>query len=104
MVTTVTLPRAELFDQIAVDRGRLLLSGETASTVSSKTPTCVSAPVALHTLTIGSGSEANCNDPAVDGETVGVVNGYIPDSSNATVTVLPTLIPRLVRSQSAPWS
>jgi hypothetical protein len=39
------------------------------------------------TLDIGSGSDANCNDPAVDGETVGVVNGYIPDSNNATISI-----------------
>jgi hypothetical protein len=39
------------------------------------------------TLDIGSGSEANCNDPAVDGGTVGVVTGYIPHSNNATISI-----------------
>jgi hypothetical protein len=86
-IPTATLPPTDLFNQIAVVQGHLLLSGETASTASAKTPICVSATVDPQTLDIGSGSEASCNDPAVDGATVGVVNGDIPDSNNATISI-----------------
>jgi hypothetical protein len=85
--TTVSLPRADLFSQIAVAQGHLLLSGETAATASAKTPTCVSATVDAQTLAVGAGSDADCNDPAVEGETVGVVNANIPDSNNATISI-----------------
>jgi len=84
---SVSLPPADLFNQIAVAQGRLLLSGETASTASARTPTCVSTTVNAQTLDISAGSDSNCNDPAVDGDTVGVVNGYIPDSNNATISI-----------------
>jgi hypothetical protein len=84
---SVSLPPADLFSQIAVVKGGLLLSGEIASTASAKMPTCVSAIVDPKTLEIGSSSEANCNDPAVDGEGIGVVNDYIPDSNDATISI-----------------
>jgi hypothetical protein len=38
-------------------------------------------------LAISAGSEASCNDPAVDGDTVGVVNAYVPDTNNATISI-----------------
>jgi hypothetical protein len=38
-------------------------------------------------LDIGKGREANCNDPAADGESIGVVTSYIPDSNNATISI-----------------
>ncbi len=57
-----------------------------ASTASSLTPTCVSATVDPQTLAIGSAIEASCDDPRVFGETVGVVNGYIPHD-NATISI-----------------
>jgi hypothetical protein len=85
--TSVSLPPADFFSQITVAQGHLLLGGEIASTASATTPTCVSATVDPQTLEIGSSGEVNCNNPAVDGESVGVVNAYIPDSNNATISI-----------------
>ncbi len=76
-----------MFNDITVAQGNLRLSGEVASTASAKSPTCVSATVDPRTLELGSRIEADCNNPAVDGETVGIVNSYIPDSNNATIRI-----------------
>lgn len=84
---SVSLPRADLFNQVTVAQGHLLLSGELASIASAKTPTCVSATVDSQTLALGPRSDVNCNDPSLDGETVGVVNDYIRDSNNATISI-----------------
>ena len=68
-------------------QGHPLLSGETTATASTKTPACVSATVDPHTLHVAPGAATNCNDPAVDGQSVGVVNRSIPDSNDATISI-----------------
>ena len=86
---SVSLPLSDLFNQITVAQGHLLLSGEVASpaALSGKAPSCVSAIVNPKTLAISSRSRANCNDPASYGETVGVVGASLPDSNNATISI-----------------
>src|ERR1039458_2739083 len=39
------------------------------------------------TLAVGSETEANCDDPAVFGETVGIVDGYPSHSNDATISI-----------------
>ncbi len=98
---SVSMPRADLFNQIAVLRGELVLGGEVASSASSRTPTCVSATVNPRTAALSTTREADCSDPAIDGETVGVVDGYIPDSNNATIRIA-RVDPRTGRTSVGP--
>lgn len=86
-VSSVALPSSYVFDQISVVNGNMLLLGELASTSSSTTPACVSATVDPHTLQVGSANTFNCDDPALLGDTVGVVDGNVSDSNNATVSI-----------------
>ncbi len=86
-LSSISLPRADLFSQITVTRGRLRLGGEVASTASARTPTCVSATVDPRTVELAPTRDASCDDPTLDGETVGVVNDDIPGSNNATISI-----------------
>jgi hypothetical protein len=86
-VRSTPLPRSGLYNQIAVTPGGLILSGELASTASSEQPTCASATVNPQTLAVHPTSPINCNDPSVQGESVGVVNGNIDRSLDATIRI-----------------
>lgn len=85
--SSVALPSSDLFSQIIVADGHLLLSGEVAATASAKTPACVSATVDARTLDLRPTVKADCNNPAYYGEKVGVVNRYLPNSNNATLSI-----------------
>lgn len=84
---SVALPASYLFDQISIVNGGLFLSGELASTASSLTPACASATVDPQTLVVGSETGENCDNPALSGEAVGVVNSNMPDSNNGTISI-----------------
>ncbi len=86
---SVTLPAGDLFNQISVTAGGLLLTGTVASTGSSVlggSQQCVSAPVDPQSLAIGTVSQGSCDDPALFGRTVMPVIGS-PDSADATVAI-----------------
>ena len=79
---STALPPGDLINQITVSQGRLLLGGGVAST-----SICVEATMNPQTLELASRSTPDCNDPALDGETVGIVNSYVPSSNNATISI-----------------
>jgi len=67
--THLRLPPGDDFQQIAVENGRLVLTGEVASTINQQTPTCVTASVNIHRLQIGPVVQSNCGDElALGGE------------------------------------
>lgn len=84
---SIVLPAADTFDRISASSGALLLTGEVASTVRSRTPTCVAASVDPATLHITAITTGSCADPSTHGRTVGTVNQYIPLSNDATIRI-----------------
>ena len=87
-LSSISLPRADLFSQITVTRGQLRLGGEVAVHRLCQGH----RPVSRRPWTHGQSNsrptrDASCDDPTLDGETVGVVNHHIPDSNNATISI-----------------
>jgi hypothetical protein len=85
-ITCAPLHFAATLDQLIFSHGQLLVTGEVGNAVGPAAE-CAAAQVNPATLRLGAVTRGPCNDPAVSGHTVSVVNTYLPDSNNATLAV-----------------
>ena len=90
-MTSVSLPSKYLFDNISMTNVGLLLTGEVAATAGSTSPTCAYAIVDSLTLRIGPIRQTSCDDPTLEGSTVGIARAWLPtDTNNVTIRVART--------------
>src|SRR5579871_1543949 len=58
----VNLPSADDFQQLSIEKGRLIVTGQVASTINQTFPRCVTAPVDVRRMRVGPVTQSNCGD------------------------------------------
>jgi hypothetical protein len=85
-ITCARLPFKATFDQLVVAHGELIVTGEVGNAVGPAA-VCASAPIDPANLRLGAVTRGRCDSSPFSGQSVWVVNTYLPDSNNATLAV-----------------